>query len=107
MFGVRKHSGKTSGYVCTMTTPRKLRARAGPLEPGYRLHAKGRRAAEEDRLILLENIFDPLSRRRRALVRPGWRCLEVGAGRGSIATWLAAQVGENGQVVATDIDITY
>jgi SAM-dependent methyltransferase len=90
-----------------MTTPRKLPARAGTLEPGYRLDAKRRRAAEEDRLILLEDIFDPLSRRRRALVRPGWRCLEVGAGRGSIAIWLAEQVGENGQVVATDIDTTY
>ena len=41
------------------------------------------------------------------MVRPGWRCLEVGAGRGSMAVWLAEQVGENGLVVATDIDVTY
>ena len=52
------------------------------LAPGYRLDAKGRQAAEDDRLSLLEQIFDPLSRRRRVLVQPGWRCLEVGAGRG-------------------------
>src|SRR5262252_652858 len=77
------------------------------LGPGYRLEAKGRQDAEDDRLSLLERIFDPLSRRRRAMVRPGWRCLEVGAGRGSMAVWLAEQVGESGQVVATDIDVTY
>src|SRR4026209_2213188 len=77
------------------------------LEPGYRLAAKGRQEAEDDRLSLLEQIFDPLSRRRRALVQPGWRCLEVGAGRGSMAVWLARQVGESGRVVATDTDMTY
>ena len=78
------------------------------LAPGYRLDAKGRQAAEDDRLSLLEQIFDPLSRRRRrVLVQPGWRCLEVGAGRGSMAVWLAKQVGETGHVVATDIDLTY
>ncbi len=75
--------------------------------PGYRLAAGGRQSAEDDRLALLERIFDPLSRERRELVRPGWRCLDVGAGRGSIAMWLAERVGKNGHVVATDIDITY
>lgn len=77
------------------------------LGPGYRLDAKGRQQAEDDRLDLLEQIFDPLSRRRRELVQPGWRCLEVGAGRGSMAVWLAERVGESGRVVATDIDVTY
>ena len=76
-------------------------------KPDYRLAGGGRHAAEDDRLGLLERIFDPLSRRRRELVRPGWRCLEVGAGRGSMAVWLAEQVGESGHVVATDIDFTY
>jgi SAM-dependent methyltransferase len=77
------------------------------VEPGYRLAARGRQEAEEERLGLLEQLFDPASRRRHDLVRPGWRCLEVGAGRGSMAVWLAEQVGESGQVVATDIDVTY
>jgi SAM-dependent methyltransferase len=77
------------------------------LEPGYRLAARGREAAEDERLGLLEQLFDPASRRRRDLVRPGWRCLAVGAGRGSIAAWLAEQVGASGHVVATDIDVTY
>jgi SAM-dependent methyltransferase len=74
---------------------------------GYRLAAKGRQEAEDERLALLEQLFDPASRRWRDLVRPGWRCLEVGAGRGSMAVWLAEQVGANGHVVATDIDVTY
>src|ERR1700733_2079319 len=77
------------------------------LDPGYRLDARGRQAAEDDRLGLLEEIFDPLSRQRRELVQPGWGGLEVGAGRGSMAVWLAERVGASGHVVATDIDVTY
>ena len=37
-------------------------------------------------------------------VESGWRCLEVGAGRGSIACWMASRVGPAGSVVAADID---
>ena len=73
----------------------------------YRLAAAGRESAEDERLDLLEQIYDPSSRRRRSLVEPGWRCLEVGAGRGSMAVWLAEQVGPSGHVVATDIDTRY
>ena len=69
--------------------------------------AKGREAAEDERLELLEHLFDPGSRRLRELVKPGWRCLEVGAGRGSMATWLAERVGPSGHVVAIDIDVGY
>ena len=76
-------------------------------EPSYRLAAVGREAAEDQRLSLLEQIYDPGSRRRRQIVQPGWRCLEIGAGRGSLALWLAEQVGPSGEVVATDIDVTY
>jgi SAM-dependent methyltransferase len=76
-------------------------------ESGYRLAAAGREAAEDERLTLLEQLYDPVSRRRRALVQPGSRCLEVAAGRGSMAVWLADQVGPAGHVVATDIDTRY
>ncbi len=76
-------------------------------EPGYRLVAEGRAGAEDDRLGMLEALFDPASRELRSLVRPGWRCLEVGAGRGSMARWLAEQVGSDGEVVAIDIDTRY
>ena len=37
-------------------------------------------------------------------VGEGWRCLEVGAGTGSVAAWLHDRVGERGHVVATDIE---
>jgi SAM-dependent methyltransferase len=37
-------------------------------------------------------------------VDAGWRCLEAGAGAGSIAAWLCDRVGPTGHVVATDID---
>ena len=40
-------------------------------DPGYRLAARGRQEAEDERLALLERIFDPLSRQRRSLVQPG------------------------------------
>ena len=82
-----------------------LSGRSGAAD--YRLAADGRESAEDERLSLLEQIYDPLSRRRRAVVQPGWRCLEVGAGRGSMAVWLAEQVGPTGQVVATDVDTRY
>jgi SAM-dependent methyltransferase len=37
-------------------------------------------------------------------ISQGWRCLEVGGGGGSIASWLAERVGPTGSVLATDID---
>jgi SAM-dependent methyltransferase len=57
-------------------------------------------------LSLLETLFDPTTvKRLEGLgVAPGWRALEVGAGRGSIASWLANRVADQGRVVATDID---
>jgi SAM-dependent methyltransferase len=36
-------------------------------------------------------------------VAAGKRCLEVGAGAGTIAVWLAEQVGPSGSVLATDL----
>jgi ubiquinone/menaquinone biosynthesis C-methylase UbiE len=61
---------------------------------------------ERERLNLLEQMADPLSQRRLAAlgIQPGWRCLEVGAGHGSLVRWLAEQVGPQGRVVATDIN---
>ncbi|HMI50792.1 MAG TPA: methyltransferase [Candidatus Saccharimonadales bacterium] len=37
-------------------------------------------------------------------VGPGWTCLEVGGGGGTIASWLAARVGPSGHVLVTDLD---
>ena len=59
------------------------------------------------RLSLLEEHLDPMTKRRLTMlgIRQGLRCLEVGAGGGSVASWLCEQVGPTGRVVATDIDI--
>lgn len=37
-------------------------------------------------------------------VQPGWRCLDLGAGGGSITRWLADRAGPSGGVVAVDVD---
>ena len=37
-------------------------------------------------------------------VGPGWHCLEVGGGSGSVATWMAKRVGPSGHVLVTDIE---
>jgi len=57
------------------------------------------------RLQAAEDLLDDGTQRvlERLGLAPGWRCLEVGAGGGSIARWLAARVGPHGHVVATDI----
>jgi hypothetical protein len=59
-------------------------------------------AAERERLALWEHIEDARSQRHLAAlgIQQGWRCLEVGAGHGSIARWLAEQVGLQGWIAA-------
>jgi SAM-dependent methyltransferase len=63
----------------------------------------------ESRLSALAAIFDPGTIRHIADigVADGWRCLEVGAGSGSIASWLCDRVGFEGRVVATDLDTRF
>lgn len=64
--------------------------------------------AEHRRLRLLEASFDPFSfRQLESLgVRPGWRCLEVGAGAGSVAARMAELAGPE-NVVATDLSLAF
>ena len=61
------------------------------------------------RLDALELAHDAatIRRLRAAGVQPGWRCLEVGAGRGSIARWLGTAVGPHGHVIALDVDVRF
>src|SRR5262249_9995586 len=61
---------------------------------------------ERERLGLLTRLTDPIPTRRllRLGVGAGWDCLDVGAGDGSVARWLADRVGPQGRVVATDLD---
>jgi predicted O-methyltransferase YrrM len=58
------------------------------------------------RLTGLEAIEDPstIECLGQLGTKPGWHCLEIGAGAGSVARWLAGRVGATGRVVATDID---
>jgi len=61
---------------------------------------------ELERLRMIEQVFDPASRRRLLGIglQAGCRCLEVGPGAGSIMTWMGEVVGPTGQVVAVDLD---
>ncbi len=54
---------------------------------------------------LIERMHDHVTRwyLDRIEVKPGWRCLEIGAGAGSIARDLASRVGPAGEVVAVDL----
>lgn len=64
---------------------------------------------EHQRLALMSKLLDPFHRTllERLGLRPGWRCLEVGCGNGSVSQWMAGKVSPQGQVVATDIDLRY
>lgn len=61
----------------------------------------------------LAQLLDPFTQRRIQHLAPtphGWagaRVLEVGAGHGSIALWLADQVGPRGKVIALDLHPDY
>jgi SAM-dependent methyltransferase len=61
---------------------------------------------EHERLRILESILDPHTTEKLADlgVGSGWRCLEVGAGAGSIARWMAHQ---GATVTATDLDTSF
>jgi len=64
---------------------------------------------ERQRLPALEAALDPwtIHSIESLGVAPGWRCLEVGAGGGSIAEWLCRRVGPSGRVVATDVETRF
>jgi SAM-dependent methyltransferase len=64
---------------------------------------------ESERLALLATLYDSASHRVLREARPldGARVLEVGAGNGGVAMWLADQVGPSGHVLATDVDLRF
>lgn len=61
---------------------------------------------ERDRLADLELVLDPPTWVILSTLgsMEGWRCLDVGAGAGSVARWLCDRVGPGGYVVGTDLE---
>ncbi|WP_432097031.1 class I SAM-dependent methyltransferase [Streptomyces sp. bgisy100] len=63
---------------------------------------------ESERIDYGALTYDPLTRARLLAlgVGPGWRCLDAGAGTGTVSGWLAHDVGV-AEVVAVDRDIRF
>ncbi len=61
------------------------------------------------RLQLVEAANDPTTIRllKETDIQPGWRCLELGAGAGSMLRWLGNYVGTAGLAVGLDKNTTY
>lgn len=74
--------------------------------PAYTLDNAWRAARE--RLSHLEMACDPITigHLDRVGVGPGWHCLEVGAGGGSVVRMLCDRVGPDGRVLALDLEPT-
>jgi SAM-dependent methyltransferase len=81
-----------------------VEAQPEPATPAYAFDNDDPVAAE--RLNLLSAVLDgfTVSRLSRLGDLTGRRCLELGAGNGSVAGWLADQAGPAGRVLATDIN---
>ena len=64
---------------------------------------------ERERLQNFQELLDPGTIRHLETigVAPGWRCLEVGGGAGSITSWLCERVGPAGHVTATDLEVFF
>jgi len=58
------------------------------------------------RLRAIEAAFDPatIARLESTGLAPGWRCLEIGPGAGSIMRWLAGKVAPTGHITAVEIN---
>ena len=77
------------------------------MPPGYSFDASWE--GERQRLAQIEAWLDPYSIRifEEHDLQPGWRCLDVGAGGGSLTQWLCDRVGPRGSVVAIDADTRF
>ena len=73
-------------------------------EATYILGTEGRQRLEN-----LELCLDPITTRSLDAigVEPGWRCLEVGGGGGSVTRMLCDRVGPAGRVTAIDLDTRF
>jgi SAM-dependent methyltransferase len=73
---------------------------------GYLLDNRDEQASA--RFEALSTLFDAVTFRHLAAlgIPVGARCWVVGAGGPSVAAWMAGRVGQEGSVVATDIDVS-
>jgi SAM-dependent methyltransferase len=80
---------------------------ASEARPGYAFDNENPDAV--DRHNILPAMFDDFTTTRLASLGDltGRRCLELGAGGGSVARWLADRVGPTGHVLATDINVRH
>jgi SAM-dependent methyltransferase len=64
---------------------------------------------ERRRLEYLEQCLDPITARSLDAIglEAGWRCLELGAGGGSVTRMLCNRVGPEGRVAAVDLDTRF
>jgi SAM-dependent methyltransferase len=64
---------------------------------------------EQDRLRVLARVADARTRDTldRVGIGPGWHCCDVGSGAGTVAAWMAEQVGPTGRVVSIDVDTRF
>lgn len=78
-----------------------------PTAPGYALDSAW--YAERERLDSLTHLYDAgtLEVVDRLGIAAGWRCLDVGAGTGSLAQELADRVAPTGHVTALDVDTRF
>jgi SAM-dependent methyltransferase len=76
-------------------------------DQGYLLD--NRRQEAKTRFEAIADLFDAWTFQhiQHLGIQPGWRCWEVGAGGTNVPAWLAKQVGPEGHVLATDIDLTW
>src|SRR3982750_4059940 len=75
----------------------------------YEASALGKgNALERQRLRTLERACDPATFEVMAGLgpKPGWRCLDAGAGGGSAARWMAATIPQ-AEVIAPDLDVRF
>ena len=70
----------------------------------YLLSQQGALDLEQSRLRLLQEYHDPLTIRQLDAIGAGagWRCLDVGAGGGSVTQMLGERVSRTGSVLAVD-----
>lgn len=89
----------------TISTAQPVTAQRSP--SGYALDSDWH--AERARLNSLTELYDPRSLQlcEQLGLAPGWRCLDVGAGTGSLVELLADRVGQPGRVVAADVNTRF